>query len=170
MVTFLGSVLPWAVDRLFKFGKSWLSIVKKFQLFFRKCSLLFFFSYNCHYSGNRPHLNPFILYVFPFCLLSSESFLQLFPNPSIEFFVSVSLVKCLKKKFFFTLVSASSIFMVFIQVFFFLYHPRFLHVFFCVFRSHPRFLHVFFCVRVSVSPLRAGVPSPRAVDWYQSVA
>ena len=73
---------------------------KSFNCFLESVPSFFFFSYNCHYSGNRPHLNPFILYFFPFCLLSSESFLQLFPNPSIEFFVSVSLVKCLKKNFF----------------------------------------------------------------------
>ena len=108
---------------------------EKVSIVFLESVSSFFFSYNCHYSGNRPHLNPFIMYFFPFCLLFSESFLQLFPNPSIEFFVPVSIVKCFKKFFFFTLVSASSIFTVFYPGFFFLYHPRFLHVFFCVFGS-----------------------------------
>ena len=129
---------------------------EKVSIVFLESVSSFFFSYNCHYSGNRPHLNPFIMYFFPFCLLFSESFLQLFPNPSIEFFVPVSIVKCFKKIFFFTLVSASSIFTVF--------YPGFLLPVSSPFP--PCFL---LCVRVSVS-LRAGVPSPWAVDWYQSVA
>ena len=68
MMIFLGTVLPfcWEVDRLFKFRKSWLSFVKKFPLFFRKRSLLFF-SITAIIHVADLLLNPFTLYFF--CLL-----------------------------------------------------------------------------------------------------
>lgn len=107
--------------------------MKKFQLFFRKCSLLFFFL-NCYYSGSRP---PFKSFYLVFFFLFACYFLNIFFNffSSIEFFISVSIVKYFKKKFFLRWSQQVPSLWSFIQVFFFLYHAHFLHVFFCVFGS-----------------------------------